>query len=126
MPGSKDHSGRLGLDFRTLELPDGRRVAITGSPASLDSSNVKRTSDSRLVATSSSKKNTGKYVGIGAAGGLLIGSLLGKNVVGAVLGAGAGYLLGQKKDKAESRQVVLKQGTEIGVRLDRRVALASR
>jgi len=125
-PGSKDHSGLLELDFRTLELPDGRRVAIAGSPASLDSSNVKRTSDGRLVATSGSKKNTGKYVGIGAAGGLLIGSLLGKNVVGAVLGAGAGYLLGHKKDKAAGREVVLKQGTEMGVRLDRRVALASR
>jgi len=124
--GDKEHSGQLGLDFRTLAMPDGRRVAIAGSPASLDSKHVTRTSDGRLVAKSSSSKNTGKYVGIGAAGGLLVGSLIGKNVVGALLGAGAGYLLGQKKDKKDRREVALKEGTEIGVRLDRRVTAGVR
>jgi hypothetical protein len=77
------------------------------------------------VAKSRSKNNTSKYVAIGAAGGLLIGSVLGKNVVGGLLGAGAGYLLGKNKDKKrEQRDVVLKEGTELGVRLDRTVAVA--
>jgi hypothetical protein len=58
------------------------------------------------------------------AGGLLIGSLLGSNVVGGLLGAGAGYLLGNKHKKAENRDVVLRDGTELGVRLDQRVVLA--
>jgi hypothetical protein len=124
---SKNHSGQIGLDFRTLTLPGGRRVAMAGSPASLDASQVKRAGDGRLVAKSHSSKNTGKYVAYGAAGGLLIGSMMGKNVVGALVGAGAGYLLGQKKDKqAANREVVLKRGTELGVRLDRRVTLARR
>ena len=117
--------GKLGLDFRTLELPDGRQIAIAGTPTGLDSNSVKRGSDGRLVANPHGKSNTGKYIAYGAAGGLLIGSLLGKNVVGGLLGAGAGYLLGKKQDrKAEHRDVVLKEGTELGVRLDRGVVVA--
>lgn len=120
-----DRPGKIGLDFRTLELPDGRRVPISGTPIALDSNSVTHASDGRLVAKPS-KNNTGKYVAIGAAGGLLIGSLLGKNVVGGLLGAGAGYLLGQKQDKkATRRDVVLKEGTELGVRLDRSMAVAN-
>jgi hypothetical protein len=75
------------------------------------------------VATTGSKKNTTKYVGYGAAGGLILGSLLGSNVLGAVAGGAAGYLLGKKK-KARG-DVVLKDGMTLGVRLDKRVALAS-
>jgi len=124
---SGDKPGKLGIDFRTLEMPDGQRIAISGTPIALDSKSVTRTSDGRLVAKSSSKNNTGKYIAYGAAGGLLIGSLLGKNVVGGLLGAGAGYLLGKNKDKkAENRNVVLKDGTKLGVRLDQRVVIARR
>lgn len=122
--GQGGQPGKLGLDFKTLELPDGRRLPISGTPIALDSHSVTHARDGRLVATG--HKNTGKYVAIGAAGGLLIGSLLGKNVVGGLLGAGAGYLLGKKQDqKAEHRDVVLKEGTELGVRLDQRVTVAN-
>ncbi|MFL6112135.1 MAG: hypothetical protein ACJ786_12385, partial [Catenulispora sp.] len=85
-----DKPGRIGLDFRTLVLPNGRQIPISGSPIALNSKDVKVASNGHLVATSHSKNNTGKYVAIGAAGGLLVGSLLGKNVVGGLLGAGAG------------------------------------
>jgi hypothetical protein len=124
-PADRDTPGRLGVDFQTLELPDGRRIPIAGSPTALDSKSVRTTPNGRLVATSHSSGNLGKYIGYGAAGGLLVGSLLGKNVVGGLLGAGAGYLLGKHHQKeAEYRNVVLKQGTELGVRLDQSVALA--
>jgi hypothetical protein len=124
-PAGTDQPGQLGLDFRTLELPNGKQVPISGTAIGLDDKNVRRTSDGRLVATSAGSKNTGKYVAYGAAGGLLIGSILGKNVVGGLLGAGAGYLIGKNKDKkAEQREVTLKEGTKLGVRLDQRVVLA--
>jgi hypothetical protein len=119
----KGTPGRLGVDFRTLELPNGQRIPIEGSPTALDSNSVRTTASGGLVAKSHSKANIGKYIGYGAAGGLLIGSLLGKNVVGGLLGAGAGYLLGKHK-KAESHDVVLKDGTELGVRLDQPVVLS--
>jgi hypothetical protein len=122
---TKTTPGKIGVDFRTLELPDGRRYSIAGTPTGLDSKSVRTASNGRLVATPRSKSSTGKYIAYGAAGGLLIGSLLGKNVVGGLLGAGAGYLLGKNKDKkARSRDVVLQDGTQMGVRLDRRVVLS--
>jgi hypothetical protein len=121
-PADKQTSGRLGVDFQTLVLPDGRRVPIEGSPTGLDSKSVRTTASGGLVAKSHSSGSTGKYIAYGAAGGLLIGSLLGKNVVGGLLGAGAGYLLG--KNKSAHRDVVLKEGKELGVRLDQRVVLA--
>jgi hypothetical protein len=125
-PATRNKAGAIGMEFRTLELPDGRRVAIDGWPSGLDSKSVKTASNGRLVATGSSKKNTTKYIGYGAAGGLLLGSLLGSNVTGAILGGAAGYVLGKNKDKkAQGRDVVLKEGTTMGVRLNRRVALAS-
>jgi len=125
-PADSSMPGRIGVDFRALELPSGRRVLIAGSPTAMDSKSVRATASGRLVATSHHKSNVGKYIGIGAAGGLAIGSLLGKNIVGGLLGGGAGYLLGKHHAKrAESRDVVLKQGTELGVRLDQPVALAA-
>jgi hypothetical protein len=123
---TKKKPGAIGMEFRTLELPDGRRVPIDGWPTGLDSKSVQTASDGRLVATAGSKKNTTKYIGYGAAGGLLLGSLLGSNVKGALLGGAAGYLLGRNKNKqAAGRNVVLKEGMALGVRLDQRVALAS-
>src|SRR5262249_22919397 len=53
--------GKLGVDFRTLELPDGRRVPISGTPTGLDAKSVRTSANGRLVATPGSKSNTGKY-----------------------------------------------------------------
>jgi hypothetical protein len=111
-----------------LWLPDGQTYQIAGSPISLDSRSVQRTSDGRLMATSSgsSSKNKMKFLAYGAGAGLVIGSLLGSNIKGALAGGAAGYLYGMlNKNKANGRDVVLKPGTEFGVRLDQRVALAS-
>jgi hypothetical protein len=124
-PADSQAHGRLAVDFQSLELPSGRRIPISGSPIGLDSKSVRTTSSGRLVAKTHRSPNMAKYIGIGAAGGLAIGALLGKNLVGGILGAGAGYLFGKHHAKqAEARNVVLKQGTEIGVRLDQGVALA--
>jgi hypothetical protein len=124
-PGDRDIPGRLAVDFRTLEMPDGRRFTIDGAPTALDSRNVRTSATGRLVSRSHSSKPD-RYLGYGAAGGLAIGSLVGKNVVGGLLGAGAGFLFGKHKEKKaeERRNVVLKEGTEMGVRLDQQVALA--
>jgi hypothetical protein len=117
--------GRIGVILRTLELPSGQRIPISGTAISLDKNSVRTTDSGRLIAQTHSRGNTDKYIGYGTAGGLLIGSLLRKNVVGGLLGTGAGYLFGKRRLKeAERRDVVLKQGTEPGVRLDQRVVLA--
>jgi hypothetical protein len=123
-PATSRQPGTLDLSFRSLRLPDGESYPIAGSPISLDSKSITRTSDGRLEAKSSSSSNKLKFIGYGAGAGFLIGSLLGSNIKGALGGALAGYLYGQfGKSKASGHDVVLKPGTEFGVRLDQRVAL---
>jgi hypothetical protein len=122
-----DHSkpGRLTVAFQTLEMPSGRQMPIQGTATGLDSMSVRTTRSGRLVAKSHHGGSTGKDTAIGAAGGLGIGSLLEKNVVGGLPGAGAGYLIGHHQDKkATQRDVVVKQGTELGIRLDQPVVPA--
>ena len=102
-----------------------RATRIVGAATSLDSNSVQRGSDGRLVARSTKGKDKTKFIAYGAGAGFVIGSLLGKNVVGGLLGAAAGYLYGQHQNKGNGHEVVLKPGTEFGVRLDQRLALAS-
>jgi hypothetical protein len=118
-PADKKNPGKMGMDFRTLEFPDGHRVAIKGTATALDEKSVTTAADGHLVATPSSKKQTGKYMAFGAGAGLLLGSLLGSNVIGGILGAGAGYVLGSKKSKNKNQNLVLKEGQELGIRLDK-------
>lgn len=122
---SKNRPGMVDVDFRMLRLPDGERYQIAGSPTSLDDSSVSRTSDGRLVARSSSKNRT-KFIAYGAGAGFILGALThGNRLTDTLLGAAAGYLYGQyDKSKANGHEVRLKPGTEFGVRLDQRVALA--
>ena len=123
---SRNEPGMVDVDFRTLQLPDGQRYRITGAPVSLDDKSVQRTDDGRLVARSSSSKNRTKFIAYGAGAGFLISTLTGGGALkGGLIGAAAGYLYGAlDKKKANGREVVLKPGTEFGVRLDQRVALA--
>jgi hypothetical protein len=119
----EDRPGMLDVGFRSLRLPSGQTYQIDGSPISLDSKNVRRTSDGRLIARK--KSDNSKFIAYGAGAGLIIGSLLGENITGALLGAAAGYLYGQQQRKrADGREVVVREGTEFGVRLDERIALA--
>jgi hypothetical protein len=112
------------VEFRFARLPDGQRYRITGYPISLDEKSVKRAEDGRLVARSSRSSDRTKFLAYGAGAGFLISTLTGgSSLEGALLGAAAGYLYGElNKKKANGREVVLKPGTEFGVRLDQRVA----
>jgi hypothetical protein len=122
---SKDSPGMVDVDFRTLRLPDGQQYRITGAATSLDEKNVRRTDDGRLVARSNSKNRT-KFIAYGAGAGFLISTLTGGgSLKGALLGALGGLVYGEAtKSKSNNREVVLKPGTEFGVRLDQRLALA--
>jgi len=41
-PANNDRPGMLDVDFRTLQLPDGRSYPLVGAPTSLDSKAVER------------------------------------------------------------------------------------
>ena len=109
--------GVLELTFNAARLPDNSRVKINGALISMDNDSV-QTVGGRVVAQGNKSNNdTLKVVGIGAAGGFVIGRLLKKNsTVSALLGAAGGYLYDRSKgDKAAEAK--LAAGSKFGVRL---------
>jgi hypothetical protein len=126
---SKDgEPGVIDLAFSRAVLPDGTSVQINGELASLDEKDVQQTPDGRLEAKAGKKKKFDlKWVGIGAAGGAVLSTILGgKALKGALIGAlgGAAYAYLNQKKGAKVGDVELAEGTEFGIRLDNRVAFA--
>ena len=129
---SDDRPGVVDMDFRRAVLPDGRAVAIDGALASLADGDVRRTSDGRLETRRGGRGNKIdlKWVGYGAAGGAVLGEILGGGFLkGALLGGLGGAIYGyvnRDKDRGQLRDVVLERGTEFGIRLDQRIAFDDR
>lgn len=122
---SRNKPGVLDLDFRRIIFPNGQKAPLDGSLISLDAKSVKRSSSGRLVASTDKSKDRLKFIGIGAGAGLVVGSLLKGNAIqDTLMGAAAGYLYNEfKKDKPGD--VVLKEGAEFGVRLERPIGFTS-
>ena len=121
-------AGYLDLAFRRIILPGGRAYDIDGAVIGLDNKSVDKKSDGRLVAKSGRKNNRLVYAGYGAGAGALVGLLGGGKLKlnNILIGGALGYLAGTlDKGKQEPRDVVLKQGTEMGVRLDRFVSVSA-
>jgi len=122
LPSGDGKPGVIDLDFRRIILPGGEVQNIDGTLYSLNGKDVKRR-DGRLVATADKGKDRLKWVGIGAGGGLLLGTITkGNALFDAILGAGAGYLYNELQGK-KAGDVNLKEGTDFGVRLDRQVSV---
>lgn len=117
--------GVLDLDFKKIRLPDGRAYNITSGMINLDNKSVETDENGRIIAKEGHKRDDTKYIGYGAAAGALF-SLLGNkgriSIENLILGSAAGYAAGALiKGPKEARDVVLKPGTEVGVRLDKSV-----
>lgn len=126
VPARSGKPGVLAVKFRRVIFPDGTDKIIDAPVVALDGKGVTRDNSGRLVAKGGSNSNEQlKWVGIGAGAGLLISTLTKGNVlVDTLLGAGAGYLYNQVQKKGASN-VNLKSGTEIGVKLDRRLPFST-
>jgi hypothetical protein len=122
-PRKGDQPGRLRLAFTRLRTRHGHTYPIHGSVIGLDNHSVEQRDGGLLVAKPGEKKKYLEFAGIGAGAGALVsvlgsGKLKLENVlIGGLLGAGAAQLT---KGKTETRDVKLKKGTRIGVRLDSR------
>jgi hypothetical protein len=130
-PSTKDRPGVIDASFSEAVLPDGRTIRISGSLAGLDGESIRRTADGRLESKKSGQsKFDWKWVGVGAAGGAVLGGIFGDDdwlkgaLLGSVGGAVYAYLnKGKDVDKRQRHDVVLEEGTKFGVVLDRQVAL---
>jgi len=119
-----DQPGVLDLEFRAVTLPDGSRYPLRAELIPLDSKTVDSTRAGRITARtqSSSGKDRAKIIGIGAAGGFILGKVLKKDgLLPAILGAVGGLIYSQKQAK-DSSDANLAAGTELGVRLNSAVA----
>jgi hypothetical protein len=111
--------GVIGLSFDRVRLPNGNTYAISGSLIGLDRNSV--TNENGVLRAKNDSPDDLKYVGYGAAAGILLaitthGNLLTDTVIGAALG----YLLGRSQvDSSKYNNVTLNEGTAFGVRLDR-------
>src|SRR5512140_3607568 len=109
--------GMLDLSIQEVVLPNGQRVRADGSLTSLDEKMVTQTSDGRLVARDKKSNDRLKFIGLGAAGGLILGKLTKHTLEGTLLGAAAGYLYSERNKKTQAMDVTVAEGTEFGVRL---------
>ena len=112
----------MDVQFTSIRLPNGRRVAINGSLTDLSTSNSSSDNEGTVSANKTSKRKL-KFIGGGAAGGALIGAIAGGGK-GLAIGAGVGALTGAITGRVKKgHEVKVKSGTEFGVILNRSFAL---
>jgi len=123
-PREGKRPGMLDLAFDRVVLPDGHGYSIQGSLISLDNKSITKDKNGRLIANKAHSNNRLTYVGIGAGAGALIGLVTSRKhvVEDSLLGAGAGLLFGALEKGKSPSDVKLKAGTQMGVRLDSRLA----
>jgi hypothetical protein len=114
--------GQIDVAFVSVRLPNGRVRSINGSLTDLESG--KTASDNEGGVSGSKMKNRKiVFIGGGAAGGALLGAIAGggkATAIGALLGAGAGFL-GERYMKGPEAEV--KSGTEFSVYLNQAIAM---
>jgi hypothetical protein len=102
----------LKLAFVGIELPDEETVAMSASFADQ---------------TKSQKKRNAAIIGGSAAGGALLGRILGKDTKGAVVGALAGGAVGTGVVMSKNgEQVNLPAGSQIALRLEESIEVPHR
>lgn len=119
--------GKLDLDFTRLVLPGGHSYPINGTPIDPGGKNVTRKNGRLVAKPGNNGPSRLTYVGIGAGAGLLVNVLTHRKgtLVDTLIGAGLGYGAGSViKSGKSTRDVDLKVGTKMGVRLDRSIAIA--
>jgi hypothetical protein len=115
-------AGSIDVSFVSARVPTGATYAINGSLTDLDSG--KTESDNEGTASAEGIKHRKiVFIGGGAAGGAVLGSIIGggkATAIGAIAGAGAG-ILADRLIKGPEAEV--KPGTEFGVILNQAVSL---
>lgn len=118
----KSKAGTMGVDFVSVQLPNGTSRAISGSLTDVTGQNNNYDNEGQVTGRSSTKRNV-VFIGGGAATGALIGAIAGGGKgagIGAIVGGGLGAA-GAVFSKGKEAEV--KPGTEFGVILNRSLSL---
>ena len=118
----KSKAGTLGVEFISLQLPNGTTRAINGSLTDVTGENNSYDEEGQVTGRSSTKRNI-VFIGGGAATGALIGAIAGGGK-GAGIGAGVGAGLGVAGAFfSKGKEAEVKPGTEFGVILNQSISL---
>jgi len=114
-----NESGKIGIDFRTITLPNGEQIDnIDAMLTSLDPSLRNQIDDeNRIRGNSSTFKRNIYFIGGGTGAGALIGAIAGGGSgagIGAGVGAATGLILGALN---KGRDVEIAAGTEFGMQV---------
>jgi len=124
---SDDRPALLDMEFRRAILPDGTSARIRADLASLAEDDIRQTDDGRLESRRHGNSFDWKWIGYGAAGGAVLGQILGDDFLkGTLLGGLGGAIYGYlNRDRDEHyREIRLDRGTEFGIRLKQDLAFA--
>lgn len=118
-PKTNSAPGVIGVEFDRVRLPNANAYAIDGSLIGLDEDSVVN-DDGTLRARNSSSNDDLKWVGYGAAAGILVGIVTDGNLLtDSLIGAALGYLFGRTQvDANKYRDLNLAAGSRFGVRLE--------
>jgi len=125
-----DQPAIIDLAFDRMRFTNGRSVKLDGTLTSLEANAVTRNSNGVLVARNNTNGKADQrmvYAGYGAGAGLLVGVLTKKPLETTILGGAIGYILGQVKHDQNAKQtdsITLNPGTEMGVKVNRDVAVS--
>jgi Bacterial conjugation TrbI-like protein len=114
--------GQIDVAFVSVRLPNGAVRSINGSLTDLESGKTKSDNEGG-VGGSKMKNRKIVFIGGGAAGGAVLGAMVGggkATAIGAIIGAGAGFL-GEKLLKGPEAEV--KSGTEFSVYLNQAIRM---
>jgi hypothetical protein len=122
--GRRSKSGTMSVEFVSLKLPNGANYTISGALTETERGTVNVDNESGVSGRSATKRNV-IFIGGGAGTGAAIGAIAGGGK-GAGIGAGVGAGLGVAGSLlSKGNEAVVKQGTEFGVILNRRIAIAA-
>ncbi len=114
--------GTIDVNFEHVNLPNGRRRAINGSLAELDTKTAKVDNEGTASGEKTNHRKV-KFIGGAGVGGLLIGAAVGGGkgaLIGGIVGGVGGFIAERQTKGAEA---VVKSGTEFGVYLNQAVSL---
>jgi hypothetical protein len=114
--------GQIDVTFTSVRLPNGRIRSINGSLTDLEAGKTRSDSEGGVSGKKMDHRKV-VFIGGGTAGGAILGAMVGggkATAIGAILGAGAGFL-GERYMKGPEAEV--KSGTEFSVQLNQAISL---